>query len=98
MPLRRGPSAFVQGPEDIKRKRAVVNIANNDPYCFLWSVTAALSPPTLHFSSKVQYDSLEFSMTVENVPRFEKINNFAISVYAGASHSARNRSEIEPMY
>lgn len=35
VPLRGGLSTYVSVPEDIKKKRAVVNIMNNDPYCFL---------------------------------------------------------------
>ncbi|XP_030746623.1 uncharacterized protein LOC115875339 [Sitophilus oryzae] len=43
-PLR--ASSFIELPPEIVRRQAVVNIRNNDDYCFAWSIVAALHTPT----------------------------------------------------
>lgn len=107
VPLRGGLSTFVPLPEDIQKKHAVVNIVNNDEYCFLWSVTAALSPLTKHserttsypnFRDVLRYEGLEFPMILKNVPRFEKMNDLSINIYAITSRGKKNKSCIGPIY
>ncbi|XP_046737560.1 uncharacterized protein LOC124406251 [Diprion similis] len=71
-PLQGGLYTYTPLPKHIRDKKAVVNISNNDSYCFLWSVTAALYPannrnPNItssypHFSSVLRYD-METEMT-----------------------------------
>ncbi|XP_074107212.1 uncharacterized protein LOC141532658 [Cotesia typhae] len=64
-PTQVGNSTFVRLPRDIIRKNAVTNIQNNDEFCFLWCVNAALHPPVLvpesptryrHFSVRLNYE------------------------------------------
>ncbi|XP_068991489.1 uncharacterized protein [Neodiprion pinetum] len=43
-PLAAGLLTFVELPKDIQRKRAMVNVKNDDERCLLWSITAALHP------------------------------------------------------
>lgn len=91
VPLGGGLSTYVEVPEAIKRKKAVVNIENNDSYCFLWSVMAALHPVKnnvnrmssyQHFSSELEYEGLDFPMNFKDIPRFEKMNELTINVYS----------------
>jgi hypothetical protein len=35
-------------PESIKRKKAIINMKNNDDECFKWAVTRALNPINIH--------------------------------------------------
>ena len=37
-------SSYVQLPEFIKKKKAVINIQNEDEHCIIWSILAALYP------------------------------------------------------
>ncbi|XP_074105733.1 uncharacterized protein LOC141531696 [Cotesia typhae] len=64
-PTQVGNSTFIRLPQDIIRKHAVTNIQNNDEFCFLWCVNAALHPPVLvpavpssyrHFSVRLNYE------------------------------------------
>lgn len=105
IPIRGGLSTFVALPKDLQRKKAVVNIMNEDAFCFLWSVTAALSPATAnsdrkssyrHFSEVLRYEGLEFPMKLKNVPKFEQMNELMINVYGIETHG--NCSEIVPVY
>nr|CAI5859015.1 unnamed protein product [Callosobruchus analis] len=43
-PISVGISTFVDLPPFIRNSKSVINIKNNDPYCFLWSVVCALYP------------------------------------------------------
>lgn len=60
---------------NIRDKKAMVNIKNNDPYCFLWSATAAavfeadynvcVASSYLHFISVLKYENLTFPMSMD---------------------------------
>ncbi|XP_046753068.1 uncharacterized protein LOC124416188 [Diprion similis] len=92
VPLRGGVFTYTPLPKDIQNQKAVVNIRNSDSYCFLWSVTAALFPATNknpnevssypHFSSVLRYDGLNFPMSLDQIPKFEKLNDLSINVYS----------------
>ncbi|XP_046737970.1 uncharacterized protein LOC124406578 [Diprion similis] len=92
-PLRGGLNTYTLLPKHISDKKAVVNIRNNDSYCFLWSVTAALRPAENknpnkissypHFSEVLRYDSINFPMSLHKnaISKFEKLNGLSINVF-----------------
>lgn len=104
-PLRGGLCTWVTLPQDIQKKKAVVNIKNNDEFCFLWSVTAALYPADNHgdrcssypkYSSVLKYDGIDFPIALKDISKFEKMNNLKINVY-GVEKSGE-KSEIVPLH
>lgn len=34
-------SSYIDLPEDIKKKNAIINVKNNDVYCFLWAIISS---------------------------------------------------------
>ena len=36
--------SYIPTPSSLRKKKAIVNVKNNDEYCFLWSIVAALHP------------------------------------------------------
>lgn len=81
---------YVDLPLKIKNKKAIVNVKNNDVYCFLWAVVSALYPVVInsnrissypHFSKVLKYESISFPMQLKSIPKFEKQNNISINVY-----------------
>ncbi|XP_030745938.1 uncharacterized protein LOC115874796 [Sitophilus oryzae] len=71
-PLR--ASSFIELPPEITQRQAVVNIRNNDDYCFAWSVVAALHPPrgfdfqTLshpYYSTVLNTAGIDFPITLD---------------------------------
>ena len=89
-PLR--ASTFHELPEWIINKRAVVNVRNEDSYCFKWSVLAALHEPTNEKHKNVTssytkyeweyvYDGLKFPVSLNQIKVFENKNNVSINVY-----------------
>ncbi|XP_043266555.1 uncharacterized protein [Venturia canescens] len=104
-PLRGGISTYADIPRDIKMKKAVVNIKNNDEFCFLWAVTAALHPAENHadrtssypdFETVLKYDGIHFPIALKDICKFEKMNNLTINVY-GVDKCGK-KSEIVPLY
>ncbi|XP_044019508.1 uncharacterized protein LOC122859890 [Aphidius gifuensis] len=101
-PLRGGLSTFIELPKKIQAKRAVVNIKNNDEYCFLYAVTAALYPTQSHsyrmtsypdFKTILKYDGIDFPIILRDIPKFEIMNDLSINVY-----DIYDKCEIAPVY
>ncbi|XP_030762881.1 uncharacterized protein LOC115887564 [Sitophilus oryzae] len=87
-PLR--ASSFIELPPEITQRQAVVNIRNNDDYCFAWSVVAALHPPTgvdfqtssyPHYSTVLNTTGIDFPISLKDIKNFENQNNISINVY-----------------
>ena len=84
----KGNSWFVL-PEWIKRKRAVINMKNEDEECFKWCVTRALNPVDKNVerisqelrkqSEELNWKGIDFPMEVDKIDRFEK-NNLFVSI------------------
>ncbi|XP_030760313.1 uncharacterized protein LOC115885506 [Sitophilus oryzae] len=87
-PLR--ASSFIELPPEIVRRQAVVNIRNNDDYCFAWCIMAALHTPTgidfvtssyPHYSTVLNTAGIDFPITLKDIKKFENQNNISINVY-----------------
>ena len=69
---------------------AVVNVQNKDNQCFKWAVLSALHPLAKHanrvfhykkFEHELDFTGISFPVKLDDIPKFEKQNNLAISVY-----------------
>lgn len=91
-PINIGISTFMRLPEFIKKTKSVINIQNNDQYCFLWSVVASLFPCDTnkncirtnsypHFSQVLKYEGINFPISIKDIPKFEDQNKLAINVF-----------------
>ncbi|KYN02136.1 hypothetical protein ALC62_07057, partial [Cyphomyrmex costatus] len=74
----------------ITDKRAIVNVQSLDDACFAWSVVAALHPAKKHtertssyphYSSVLNLTNIEFPMTLNQIKRFENLNDISVNVY-----------------
>ena len=85
-------SSYKPIPESIKNKKAIVNIKNDDKFCFIWSVLASMYPVkdhpervskyTEHFN-KLKFNEKDFPMEVNgcHILKFEKDNELCIHIY-----------------
>lgn len=80
----------------MKRKKAVINLQNEDSACFAWSIIAAICPPNgkphrissyTHYDTRFNFNDIEFPMNLKDVPKFEKLNNISVNVFG-----------LEPLY
>ena len=83
-------SSYIPTPVEIVRKRAIVNVKNNDNECFKWAVLSALFPADrdtertskyVAHELEVDWSGIEFPMEVGKIGRFERRNNISINVY-----------------
>jgi len=94
-PLR--ASSYRSLPYFVTKKRAVINVQNDDQACFAWSIMAAKYPnvPNPHLTSSYPNYNLELDlsnislpMKVDSIPRFEILNeNISVNVYGIDSQS-----------
>ena len=83
-------SSSIELPEKYKNIKSIINIKNDDQYCFLWCILAHLCPVedlknrtssySMHMN-KLNLKGLEFPMKVEDIPKFENLNKVNVSVF-----------------
>ena len=76
-------SSYISLPEQIKKKKAVINIKNEDEQCFKWCVTRALNPVEEHperitkelkrQSERLNWGGLKFPVELKEIKNLEKI-------------------------
>ena len=76
-------SSYIELPPKYKNSQSIINIKNNDQFCFLWCTLAYLFPVennknitssySKHFD-KYNLEGLEFPMKVKDIPKFENLN------------------------
>lgn len=101
-PLR--AARFIDLPRNLKLKHACINIQNNDSFCFLWCIVAALFPAKNNAHRTSSYPHFENVLNIQNMMHpvgfsdiriFEK-NNHQISVNV---YGLANKSNIVgPLY
>ena len=82
-------NSWIPLPEKIIKKKAVINMKNEDNECFKWCVTRALNPVERDServtqklrkqSEELNWKGISFPMEVDKIDRFEK-NNLFVSV------------------
>ena len=75
------------------RSNAILNIENNDKYCFLWSILASLYPCNSNhpnrvsnyrqYFNKLKIDGFDFSkgFNCSDVHKFNEINNLSVNIF-----------------
>lgn len=83
---------YIDLPDFIANKKAVINVQNKDNECFKWAVLAALHPKDKNahrvsnyypFRNELNFENITFPVTLNQLKTFEKQNeNISINVYA----------------
>ncbi|XP_043269138.1 uncharacterized protein [Venturia canescens] len=75
----------------IRLKKAVINVKSNDNACFGWAIVAALHPAANHsdrsssyphYSTILNLAGINFPMTLDQINKFESLNNLSINIYS----------------
>ena len=83
-------SSWVELPEKYKNNKSIINIKNDDQYCFLWCILAHLFPVEDHKNRTSSYsmnlnklisNGLEFPMKIKDIPKFENLNNLNVNIF-----------------
>ncbi|XP_039315632.1 uncharacterized protein LOC120360066 [Solenopsis invicta] len=81
----------IELPQEVKDKRAVINVHSKNNACFAWSVVAALHPAENnanressypHYSTVLKFDDIQFPMKVKDIGKFERLNDMSVNVYS----------------
>ena len=83
--------SYIELPQELKNKKAIINMKNKDDKCFLWSVLRALNPKDNHperidndLKSKVEtlnMEGIQYPVSFRGIDRFEHLNpEISISV------------------
>ena len=96
-------SSYCKLPKSFCNSKSIVNIKNNDNYCFLWSILAhkykvdnhreRVSHYENHFYELNQGD-IQFPMKIKDIPTFERLNNLNINVF----EKSANDKSLSPKY
>ena len=75
------------------RSNAILNIQNNDKYCFIWSILASLHPCEkthlsrvnnyLQYFNELNFQNFDFTngFKCSDVHRFNELNNLSVNIY-----------------
>ena len=83
-------SSWVELPEKYRNNKSIINIKNDDQFCFLWCILAHLFPVEDHknrtssysiHTNKLILNGLEFPMKIKDIPKFENLNNLNVNVF-----------------
>ena len=85
-------SSYIELPSSLYMKKAIINVKNeNDNECFKWAVTSAVFPQKKNAerlskqmredSEKFDWTGIEFPVSLKQIDKFEKQNNYAINVF-----------------
>ena len=83
-------SSFIDLPEHIKKKRAIINVQNKDKKCFMWSLLSKKFPVKTNsnrvksYKDHVDYfkfKDITFPVKINDIPRIEALNDITVNVY-----------------
>ena len=84
-------SGYSKLPPVIAKKKAVINIKNEDDQCFKWAVTRALNPTNKNpdritkelreQSEKLNWDGITFPVKIKDISVWEKNNETKVNVF-----------------
>ena len=95
-------SSYMELPDTLKSKKAIINVKNDDQKCLMWSLLSARHPVKKNaqrvnkyfgFAKELNFTGIEFPTPLNQIPNVEHQNNLSINVF-GYSESAG----IHPLY
>ncbi|KAG8232199.1 hypothetical protein J437_LFUL010500 [Ladona fulva] len=94
IPLR--GSTYIELPPKIANTRSVINVRNEDVFCFKYAISArniSQNPQrvskyeTIQFRTGYVWDCIKYSVDLKDIPKFERANNISINVFNVAKFS-----------
>ena len=95
--------SYCKLPKPFCNSKSIVNIQNNDNYCFLWSILALKNEVDNHRERVSHYTNpfyelnqgdIQFPMKIKDIPTFERLNNLNVNVF----ELSANEKSLSPKY
>ena len=103
-----GGSAHIPLPAKLANKKAVINMKNQDDFCFKWCISRAanmveshperITPKLREQAEKFDWTDCKFPMTLDKIKFFEKRNNISVNVYEWNVCPLRITKEEKPFH
>ena len=103
-----GGSAWIPLPAKLANKKAVINMKNQDDFCFKWCISRAanmveshperITPKLREQAEKFDWTDCKFPMTLDKIKFFEKRNNISVNVYEWNVCPLRITKEEKPFH
>ena len=83
-------SSYIELPEGLRNRKALVNIKNNDTLCFMWCHLAYLFPADQNpnrvskykpYTGNVFYEGIKFPVTLDQIPKIEDRNDIRFNIF-----------------
>ena len=94
-------SSFIELPDYLKTKKAIINVKNEDNECLKWALISALHPAKdhphrvnkyMHFK-ELRFTGIDFPTPLSQIPKVEHLNNLSINVFGYSKQAG-----IHPLY
>ena len=82
--------SYKELPQQIKDKKAIINVKNDDNKCFMYAILSHLHPADKNsdrvskykdYINELKFNNLEFPINIDEVWKFEKYNDLSINVW-----------------
>ena len=103
-----GGSTHIPMPAKLANKKAVINMKNQDEFCFKWCISRAanmveshperITPKLREQAEKFDWTDCKFPMTLDKIKFFEKRNNISVNVYEWNASPLRITKEEKPFH
>ncbi|XP_061712768.1 uncharacterized protein LOC133521721 [Cydia pomonella] len=96
-------SSYLDLPKDIKSKKAVINVQNNDHQCLKWALLSGIFPVVknanrstsyMQHQNKLKFDGIRFPVKLSDIKKVEKLNDISINVFGLEYDSISKRNNI----
>ena len=94
-------SSYLDLPDKLKSKKAIINVKNNDQKCLMWALLSALHPAKkdpqrvnkyIQFK-ELRFTGVDFPTPLSQIPKVERLNNLVINVFGYSKQAV-----IHPLY
>ena len=91
-------SSYIPLPDEISKKKACVNVRNDDNQCFKWAALSALHPQERNaervslykkFEGELNFNDITFPVSLKQIGKFEKQNSISVNVYILQKYSSK---------
>ena len=102
-PMKAG--GYIPLPDQIAKKKACINVKNEDDMCVLWAILAALYPAQKNaertskyskYFDKINFKGIDFPFEIKNARKLEDQNEFSLNIYM--LDKVGSKYEVSPLY